>query len=116
MALCPLTNFFLNQTATTEIYTYRHTLSPHDALPISVRAVHRQLSSSNVPVADRLPGSWHRLYHSGADRPRARSDPLSSAHGVAAVGAHEVATIRIDTAHRHEHRPDRKSTRLNSSH
>src|SRR3546814_20095972 len=28
--------FFLNDTATTEIYTYCHTLSLHDALPISV--------------------------------------------------------------------------------
>src|SRR3546814_11702394 len=28
--------FFFNDTATTEIYTYLHTLSPHDALPISV--------------------------------------------------------------------------------
>src|SRR3546814_10411678 len=28
--------FFLNDTATTEIYTYRHTLSLHDALPISI--------------------------------------------------------------------------------
>src|SRR3546814_7826499 len=27
--------FFFNDTATTEIYTYRHTLSLHDALPIS---------------------------------------------------------------------------------
>src|SRR3546814_11551898 len=27
--------FFFNYTATTEIYTYRHTLSLHDALPIS---------------------------------------------------------------------------------
>src|SRR3546814_10729351 len=29
--------FFFNDTATTEIYTYRHTLSLHDALPISDR-------------------------------------------------------------------------------
>src|SRR5213075_3599463 len=29
--------FFLNDTATTEIYTTRHTLSLHDALPISPR-------------------------------------------------------------------------------
>src|SRR3546814_5870609 len=28
--------FFCNDTATTEIYTYGHTLSLHDALPISV--------------------------------------------------------------------------------
>src|SRR3546814_17258588 len=27
--------FFFNETATTEIYTYGHTLSLHDALPIS---------------------------------------------------------------------------------
>src|SRR3546814_17454692 len=27
--------FFFNDTSTTEIYTYRHTLSLHDALPIS---------------------------------------------------------------------------------
>src|SRR3546814_12673025 len=29
--------FFFNDTATTEIYTYCHTLSLHDALPISLR-------------------------------------------------------------------------------
>src|SRR3546814_18007463 len=29
--------FFFNETATTEIYTYRHTLSLHDALPILYR-------------------------------------------------------------------------------
>src|SRR5213075_3595045 len=31
--------FFFKDTATTEIYTTRHTLSLHDALPISDRAV-----------------------------------------------------------------------------
>src|SRR3546814_6843523 len=30
--------FFFNDTATTEIYTYLHTLSLHDALPISARS------------------------------------------------------------------------------
>src|SRR3546814_11405815 len=29
-------SFFFNDTATTEIYTYGHTLSLHDALPISI--------------------------------------------------------------------------------
>src|SRR3546814_1990522 len=34
--ITPLFNiFFFNHTATTEIYTYLHTLSLHDALPIS---------------------------------------------------------------------------------
>src|SRR3546814_12978687 len=32
---CVIIFFFFNDTATTEIYTYRHTLSLHDALPIS---------------------------------------------------------------------------------
>src|SRR3546814_3264240 len=32
-----LFQFFFNATATTEIYTYCHTLSLHDALPISLR-------------------------------------------------------------------------------
>src|SRR3546814_7683768 len=31
--------FFFNDTATTEIYTYGHTLSLHDALPISLQGV-----------------------------------------------------------------------------
>src|SRR3546814_877954 len=34
MAYVVLLVFFFNDTATTEIYTYRHTLSLHDALPI----------------------------------------------------------------------------------
>src|SRR3546814_7184961 len=34
MMLC--TVFFFNETATTDIYTYGHTLSLHDALPICV--------------------------------------------------------------------------------
>src|SRR3546814_12601789 len=32
--ICHLFVFFFNDTATTEIYTYGHTLSLHDALPI----------------------------------------------------------------------------------
>src|SRR3546814_20332782 len=31
---CFVARFFFNETATTEIYTYGHTLSLHDALPI----------------------------------------------------------------------------------
>src|SRR5213594_5177535 len=34
--LYPFSSFFFNDTATTEIYTSVHTLSLHDALPISV--------------------------------------------------------------------------------
>src|SRR3546814_12695912 len=40
--------FFFNLPATTEIYTYLHTLSPHDALPIS------SLAQSGRPQYERL--------------------------------------------------------------
>src|SRR3546814_16220858 len=33
--------FFFNETATTEIYTYLHTLSLHDALPIVMAEMHQ---------------------------------------------------------------------------
>src|SRR5213075_3607559 len=42
--------FFFNDTATTEIYTTRHTLSLHDALPISRRR----------PARDRRAVPWRR--------------------------------------------------------
>src|SRR3546814_6936418 len=37
--MCKFYFFFFNDTATTEIYTYLHTLSLHDALPISCRRI-----------------------------------------------------------------------------
>src|SRR3546814_10720887 len=41
--------FFFNDTATTEIYTYGHTLSLHDALPISgLGAIPRDLQKIDV--------------------------------------------------------------------
>src|SRR3546814_9639627 len=42
--------FLYNDTATTEIYTYRHTLSLHDALPISLRS--RSLRMTLSPSGD----------------------------------------------------------------
>src|SRR3546814_7625601 len=38
--------FFFNVTATTEIYTYLHTLSLHDALPISSQRDHSSAEAS----------------------------------------------------------------------
>src|SRR3546814_14220154 len=54
--------FFFNDTATTEIYTYGHTLSLHDALPIFLLAVIAQLQRQ------RLAGAIARL---GQQRPGA---------------------------------------------
>src|SRR5439155_23685785 len=75
-------SFFFNDTATTEIYT----LSLHDALPISVRALARHA---------RAPRNRRR-------RPR-----------IALEGANELLDRRGDLG---RHAGDRKSTRLNSSH
>src|SRR3546814_13550026 len=42
---------FFNGTATTEIYTYCHTLSLHDALPISLRNRRRQMTGTLAALA-----------------------------------------------------------------
>src|SRR3546814_13630669 len=55
--------FFFNDTATTEIYTYCHTLSRHDALPIS----------GSTPGSGRPPSRW-----SPPASPFRRSSPSSS--------------------------------------
>src|SRR3546814_3168104 len=47
-------NVFLNDTATTEIYTYGHTLSLHDAHPILVTAGTSILRAANGPVRFRF--------------------------------------------------------------
>src|SRR3546814_6625269 len=44
--------FFVNDTATTEIYPYSHTLSLHDALPISDAARHLRLSRRTLRSRD----------------------------------------------------------------
>src|SRR5256885_4712957 len=92
----PLSSFFFfNDTATTEIYT----LSLHDALPISIAPASRGHGGAGqcagTPGQDR---SADRRQHGGGGLLRLRS----------ACGQHARALC-----HR---RPDRKSTRLNSSH
>src|SRR3546814_13159494 len=48
-------SFFFNDTATTEIYTYRHTLSLHDALPISNLKVEKTPKTFSPPTPYSLP-------------------------------------------------------------
>src|SRR3546814_16524786 len=60
--------FFFNVTATTEIYTYGHTLSLHDALPSyekGGRTDERDLRPS-LPAAAHGPSLLHRLWAVGA--------------------------------------------------
>src|SRR6059058_5516350 len=75
--------FFFNDTATTEIYTSLHTLSLHDALPISSEGHLRDGSSSCRRAArrdrsgarwqsQREPGGAQRAGHRGARRTATR--------------------------------------------
>src|SRR3546814_5977474 len=110
--------FFFNDTATTEIYTYGHTLSLHDALPISGvhqrerRTADRRHRRGTVRLgdlrddADGVRELFHRRHH-GEDAALGEATVAD----LATLRAHHAAgfTDRIG-------REDRKSTRLNSSH
>src|SRR3546814_12748073 len=95
--------FFCNDTATTEIYTDGHTLSLHDALPISElladpgRCIHigdRESDIYELFCAAREAGT-HFVIRTCVDR-------------LAGEGDHTIADEMEEV--------DRKSTRLNSSH
>src|SRR3546814_16803023 len=86
--------FVFNDAATTEIYTYLHTLSLHDALPIVV-----ERHGGGLPLAD------HR-------RQQRRDDIDESTDRVGGVGQRHAT----DPQQRVAVWLDRKSTRLNSSH
>src|SRR3546814_15155547 len=94
--------FVFNETATTEIYTYGHTLSLHDSLPISVRAMvggtdYVASNYNRATQAVRQPGSaWKLFVYMAA---------LEAGYKVDDQLVDEPVTIQ-----------DRKSTRLNSSH
>src|SRR3546814_4187491 len=73
MSILMLRFLFFNYTATTEIYTYRHTLSLHDALPISLALFPRVAftnayglteTSSTISLLD---PDDHRLAHRNED-------------------------------------------------
>src|SRR3546814_19938505 len=48
--------FFFNDTATTEIYTYGHTRSRHDALPISLAGSERHSFTLSAPAGFTIDG------------------------------------------------------------
>src|SRR3546814_14966321 len=73
---------FFNDTATTEIYTYRHTLSLHDALPIFTRAALRcttHVSRSSERRSRRRASAT--LRRRSNDRPPTLDLALHDAHG-----------------------------------
>src|SRR3546814_4647520 len=70
--------FFFNDTATPEIYTYCHTLSLHDALPISIRL--RGLLMSGRPCSLRtLLTAFRRMRFAAASPWRKMVSPRAAA-------------------------------------
>src|SRR3546814_11908515 len=90
--------FFFNGTATTEIYTYRHTLSLHDALPISwgtprwARRTSPRSGPGPTPSARQprqrppRPPSRHARPRPSADRPGGFEEPERRHGGVLFFG------------------------------
>src|SRR3546814_8699156 len=110
--------FLFNDTATTEIYTYGHTLSLHDALPILTRqldqlgrpiAIARELDRARLAVGANLIGREQRhaqlLFGRLADR---RSRIALVEHLIEAQPAHRHfgATAQARVMRRHALVPD----------
>src|SRR3546814_8187261 len=62
MFLLCISTFFFNDTATTEIYTYAHTLSLHDALPISIYHAFADRSPVLIFCGNTLDAANRRAY------------------------------------------------------
>src|SRR3546814_9175634 len=117
--------FFFNDTATTEIYTYCHTLSLHYALPISelrrVRLGDHHAAARLHPLDQRVRGLRHVIR---MDRRAVGGAHPGDVHQVLDGDgeAGEPATSAVRRGRRQSPRglpgavEDRKSTRLNSSH
>src|SRR3546814_18464626 len=97
---------FLTATATTEIYTYGHTLSLHDALPILERPRGGDLLAAHRRGAVEQPARGGHSHHC---RDLGAAARLAEHHHPSRI----TAERRDIVAHPLE---DRKSTRLNSSH
>src|SRR3546814_13649848 len=72
---CVTCLFFFNDTATTEIYTYGHTLSLHDALPILASTVRKAARSTRCSTPS-SPTKGSRMFSSAS--PTATSSAASS--------------------------------------
>src|SRR3546814_19184695 len=101
--------FFFKYTAVTKIYTYRHTLSLHDALPIFKVPEHDRGVGEVQPVA---PIGRRLAVRRGSEQAIFEAQLNASF----AVGAWPVNGIDGFIQVEIVHKGDRKSTRLNSSH
>src|SRR3546814_12545854 len=103
-----LFSFLFNETTTSDIYTYVPTLSLHDALPLWMSAIaSMDFDGFGVDIESR----------DVADVPERNRRLLDiSARLDAALGGRPLAAIVMEPVIMEDVNPDRKSTRLNSSH
>src|SRR5207253_7152397 len=94
--------------------TTTHTLPLHDALPISPHE-RRRTDRRHVPFTCGQLASMPRLRRS-ASRGEARGTPASSTPPLAGSRAQCPCPCPCPCSRRRSFSPDRKSTRLNSSH
>src|SRR3546814_19247427 len=106
--------FGFNETATTEIYTYCHTLALHYALPIL------RLRTREVDVEFQMLVMRARQIEEARRVGTGLVDQILQRHEVAAAFAHAAARQRDELDQLHVQSivagGDRKRTRLNSSH
>src|SRR3546814_14517578 len=118
--------FFFNDTATTEIYTYGHTLSLHDALPIAdprfasdLSDLRRRNPGRSLSQLAQTPGIW-RSRRGSSRRPRARPwhrrADRKSRHGDPQIGRascrERVCQYRVDLGGRRIIKKKRKHTNI----
>src|SRR3546814_13681242 len=97
---------FLNDTANTEIYTYGHTLSPHDARPIPRILVNHKAAGVALLVT---PWNFPAAMATRKIGPALAAGCTVVIKPASATPLTMLALMSIPEA-------DRKSTRLNSSH
>src|SRR3546814_12156318 len=97
---------FFNDTATTEIYTYGHPLSLHDALPICTRLLELDSDADRVEQLGAEVAAGLARVHELATR-------LTEQRRAAATRLQDAVSAELQALAMPE---DRKSTRLNSSH
>src|SRR3546814_20483366 len=102
--------FFFKDTATTEIYTYLHTLSLHDALPFWLQLFDGASHGAEGQVAPAFRSNGDTLAGAGEAIERAWQEVAAEAEADGAGSDGDTGILGPGPA------PDRKSTRLNSSH
>src|SRR3546814_14034078 len=107
--------FFVNDTATTEIYTYCHTLSLHDALPICFRSWRAGLCIV-LPLVLVTELGHSLMVHLGIGMKVNTLTVVALGVGIGVDYAIYIFARMNEAMQQGRTVRDRKSTRLNSSH